>query len=105
MARNRRGQRREEPDATPAYDDFIYDGLESIKRDLPSGEPEGGSAYGDASDTPEQALSKLADAVGDAEEAEEDIEYARAAIGRRAPNIKPRSSPFMSDAIKGETES
>jgi hypothetical protein len=41
----------------------------------------------------------------DAGEAEEDIEYARAAIGRRAPNIKPRSSPFMSDAIKGETES
>ena len=38
----------------------------------------------------------------DAHEAEEDIEYSRAAIARRAPNIKPRSSPFMSDAIKGE---
>lgn len=92
MARNRRGQRREEPDATPAYDDFIYDGLESIKRDLPSGEPEGGTAYGDASDTPEQALSKLADAVGDTDEAEEDdAVIGRGKIkGKKAPRIRPQ---------------
>ena len=37
----------------------------------------------------------------DANEAVEDIEYARAAIERRLPNIRPRSSPFMSDAITG----
>lgn len=38
----------------------------------------------------------------DANEAEEDIEYARAAIDRRLPNIKPRSSPFSSSIIKGK---
>jgi len=37
----------------------------------------------------------------DANEAVEDIEYAKAAIERRLPNIRPRSSPFMSDAIMG----
>lgn len=37
-------------------------------------------------------------------EAIEDIEYARAAIERRAPIIKPRSSPFASDAIKGSAK-
>lgn len=37
----------------------------------------------------------------DANEAVEDIEYAKAAIERRLPNIRPRSSPFMSDAITG----
>ena len=35
-------------------------------------------------------------------EAEEDIEYARAAIERRLPDIRPRSSPFASSIIKGE---
>ena len=37
-----------------------------------------------------------------ADEAEEDIEYARAAIERRLPDIRPRSSPFASSIIKGE---
>ncbi len=37
-----------------------------------------------------------------ADEAAEDIEYARAAIERRAPNIKPRSSPFASSIIQGK---
>lgn len=37
-----------------------------------------------------------------ADEAEEDIEYARAAIERRLPDIKPRSSPFSTSIISGE---
>lgn len=37
----------------------------------------------------------------EAGEAEEDVEYARAAIERRLPNIKSRNSPFASDAIAG----
>ena len=36
------------------------------------------------------------------EEAAEDIEYARAAIERRLPNIRPRSSPFSSSIIQGK---
>ena len=40
----------------------------------------------------------------DANEAEEDIEYSRAAIERRAPRIRPRNSPFMSDAIEGAVQ-
>ena len=39
-----------------------------------------------------------------AEEAEEDVEYASAAIERRLPDIKPRSSPFASSAIEGKVE-
>lgn len=38
----------------------------------------------------------------DAREAEEDVEYARAAIERRMPNIRPRTSPFVTSVIKGE---
>ena len=38
------------------------------------------------------------------EEAEEDMEYALAAIERRLPNIRPRSSPFASSAIQGKVE-
>mgnify|MGYP000860132700 CR=1 FL=1 len=38
----------------------------------------------------------------DANEASEDIEYARAAIDRRVPDIKPRSSPFATSVIQGE---
>ncbi|HIV87897.1 MAG TPA: hypothetical protein H9896_07325 [Candidatus Pygmaiobacter gallistercoris] len=34
-------------------------------------------------------------------EAEEDVEYARAAIERRLPEVRPRSSPFASEAILG----
>lgn len=40
----------------------------------------------------------------DASEAMEDIEYSRAAIERRLPNIRPRSSPFASDAIAGKAQ-
>lgn len=40
----------------------------------------------------------------DAGEAREDIEYARAAIERRLPVVAARNSPFMTDAIKGNTE-
>lgn len=40
----------------------------------------------------------------DAEEAIEDMEYARAAIERRLPDIRPRSSPFASDAITGKAK-
>ncbi len=38
----------------------------------------------------------------DTKEAAEDIEYARAAIERRLPDIKPRSSPFNSSIIEGK---
>lgn len=40
----------------------------------------------------------------DSNEAVEDIEYARAAMDRRLPNIRPRSSPFASDAIEGKAK-
>ncbi len=36
------------------------------------------------------------------DEAEEDIEYARAAVERRLPDIRPRSSPFKTSVIEGE---
>ena len=39
-----------------------------------------------------------------AEEAEEDVEYGLAAIERRLPNIRPRSSPFKTSAISGKAE-
>lgn len=39
-----------------------------------------------------------------AEEAEEDIEYGLAAIERRLPDIRPRSSPFKTSAISGKAE-
>lgn len=38
----------------------------------------------------------------DANEVTEDIEYARAAIDRRLPDIKPRSSPLSTSVVKGE---
>lgn len=38
----------------------------------------------------------------DKSEAEEDIEYARAAIERRLPNIRTRNSPLVSSVIKAE---
>lgn len=38
------------------------------------------------------------------EEAEEDMEYAMAAIERRLPDIRPRSSPFASSAIQGKVD-
>ncbi len=38
------------------------------------------------------------------EEAEEDMEYAMAAIERRLPDIRPRRSPFASSAIQGKVE-
>ena len=39
-----------------------------------------------------------------AEEAEEDIEYGMAAIERRLPDIRPRSSPFATSVISGKAE-
>lgn len=38
------------------------------------------------------------------EEAAEDIEYARAAIERRLPEIRARQSPFNTSVVKGEPE-
>lgn len=59
----------------PVYDDFIYDGLDSIRRDLPSSKLEDLSpdaAEDDQSDTPEAALSKLQAAMNPGDDDEDD---------------------------------
>lgn len=38
------------------------------------------------------------------EEAQEDMEYSRAAIERRLPHVNARSSPFMTDVVKGSAD-
>ena len=57
MARRKHDDRQDpQEDLTPVYDDLIYDGLDSIRRDLPRDKDD---AQDGDSDTPERALSKL----------------------------------------------
>ena len=61
MARKDRRNQQEEQPLLPTYDDFKFDDLDSITRDLPTGKPEEPIADqdDDTSDTPEKALRKL----------------------------------------------
>ena len=73
MARKRHDDRQtHQEDLTPVYDDLIYDGLDSIRRDLPRDKADTGAENND-SDTPERALSKLeAEMNPDGDEDEEE---------------------------------
>ena len=73
MARKRHDDRQTpQEDLTPVYDDLIYDGLDSIRRDLPRDKADTGAENND-SDTPERALSKLeAEMNPDGDEDEEE---------------------------------
>ncbi|MGN0763285.1 MAG: rod shape-determining protein MreC [Aristaeellaceae bacterium] len=73
MARRKHDDRQTpQEDLTPVYDDLIYDGLDSIRRDLPRDKAEAEAEDGE-SDTPERALSKLAAEMNpDGDEDEED---------------------------------
>lgn len=74
MARKRYEDRQNQPkeEEMPVYDDLIYDGLDSIRRDLPAEEDER-EEDGD-SDTPDRALRKLREETNpdDEDEGDED---------------------------------
>lgn len=60
MARKKRNEPEQIKDDAPVYDDFIYNGLDSIRRDLPTDDaPVSDDTPDEGSDTPEAALSKL----------------------------------------------
>lgn len=87
MARKKRNEPEQIRDDAPVYDDFIYNGLDSIRRDLPSSDDESASLPDDAqdeSDTPEAALSKLQASMEPEDDNEDD-----SAIRRRRKFPKP----------------
>lgn len=97
MARRKRGEPEVQKDDIPVYDDYIYDGLDSIKRDLPSPmmDVPSTSMHGldvqedDVSDTPERALSKLQAAVNPDEEDASDDEAGMSPRRKRKKTLKP----------------
>ncbi|MGN0971338.1 MAG: rod shape-determining protein MreC [Aristaeellaceae bacterium] len=87
MARKRHDDRHApQEELTPVYDDLIYDGLDSIRRDLPREEAASAAEEGD-SDTPERALSKLEAEVNPGEEDEEDDASPRRRHKKKAPPL------------------
>ena len=92
MARKKRNIPEAPQNDAPVYDDFIYDGLDSIRRDLPDAEPSSDNAD-DAgigqSDTPEQALSKLQAEMNPPEDDDEEGEEIVPGVRKRKKKFKP----------------
>ena len=91
MARRKHDDRQTpQEDLTPVYDDLIYDGLDSIRRDLPRDKAEAEAEDGD-SDTPERALSKLAAEMNpDGDEDEEDDAAPRRRKKKERPPVEEK---------------
>ena len=91
MARRKHDDRQTpQEDLTPVYDDLIYDGLDSIRRDLPRDKAEAEAEDGD-SDTPERALSKLeAEMNPDGDEDEEDASPRRRRKKKEHPPVEEK---------------
>ena len=89
MARKRHDDRKApQEELTPVYDDLIYDGLDSIRRDLPREEAAG--EEGD-SDTPERALSKLeAEVNPDGDDQEDDASPRRKHKKKEHPPVEEK---------------
>ena len=93
MARKKHNEPAIVKDETPVYDDVIYDGLDSIKRDLPpammdipSTSMHGLDVEDDAdSDTPDRALSKLKASMDSAENEDQDDAAVPRPKRKRAP--------------------